>query len=131
MQGAAWLLMVAMDSCWGHMGPMWQHPELVEGELFGLSMPRRDSLRPGAVSGCRIGCVTEAVLGDILQIEEAEDRLKQQQKMYEAVRAERNTYSKNLIQAQDEMLDMKRKTKFLVRAPNPSNPQQLFPFVGR
>eukprot|EP00884_Botryococcus_braunii_P003023 jgi/Botrbrau1/12721/Bobra.67_1s0084.1 len=47
------------------------------------------------------------------KIAEAEDRLKQQQKMYEAVRAERNTYSKNLIQAQDEMLDMKRKTKFL------------------
>jgi hypothetical protein len=49
------------------------------------------------------------------QIAEGESRLKQQQKMYEVVRAERNTYSKNLIQAQDDVLDMKRKTKFLVR----------------
>lgn len=62
--------------------------------------------------------MTEAWGGRGMQIVEAEDRLKQQQKLYEAVRAERNTYSKNLIQAQDEMLDVRRKSKFLVCLPS-------------
>lgn len=58
---------------------------------------------------------------------EAEDRLKQQQKLYEAVRAERNTYSKNLIQAQDEMLDVRRKSKFLVCPPPLPEAEGVFP----
>ena len=40
-------------------------------------------------------------------------RLKQQQQMYEAVRADRNLYSKNLIEAQDEIAEMKRKFKIM------------------
>jgi hypothetical protein len=34
------------------------------------------------------------------RISEGEGRLKQQQNLYEAVRADRNLYSKNLIEAQ-------------------------------
>ena len=49
-----------------------------------------------------------------LQIGEGDTRLKQQQNLYEAVRADRNLYSKNLIQAQDEIQEMKRKFKIMV-----------------
>ncbi len=51
----------------------------------------------------------------LLQIVEGETRLKQQQNLYEAVRADRNLYSKNLIQAQDEIQEMKRKFQIMVR----------------
>ena len=54
---------------------------------------------------CRLHCV---------QIVEGETRLKQQQNLYEAVRADRNLYSKNLIQAQDQLQEMKRKFQILV-----------------
>ena len=46
-------------------------------------------------------------------IAEGENKLKQQQKLYEAVRSDRNLYSKNLIKAQDEIQEMKRKFKIL------------------
>ena len=42
---------------------------------------------------------------------ENEGKLKQQQNLYEAVRADRNLYSKNLIEAQDEVAELKRKFK--------------------
>lgn len=47
------------------------------------------------------------------KIAESEGRLKQQQKLYEAVRSDRNLYSKNLIEAQDEIAEMKRKFKIM------------------
>ncbi|VDP91161.1 unnamed protein product, partial [Echinostoma caproni] len=47
------------------------------------------------------------------RIAEAETKLKQQQNLYEAVRSDRNLYSKNLIEAQDEITEMKRKLKIL------------------
>jgi len=37
------------------------------------------------------------------RITEGETKLKQQQNLYEAVRADRNLYSKNLIESQDEI----------------------------
>lgn len=40
---------------------------------------------------------------------EFEGKLKQQQNLYEAVRSDRNLYSKNLIEAQDEVSELKRK----------------------
>jgi len=49
-----------------------------------------------------------------VQIVEGETRVKQQQNLYEAVRADRNLYSKNLIQAQDEIQEMKRKFQIMV-----------------
>ena len=42
---------------------------------------------------------------------EFEGKLKQQQNLYEAVRSDRNLYSKNLIEAQDEVAELKRKFK--------------------
>jgi chromosome segregation ATPase len=42
---------------------------------------------------------------------EFEGKLKQQQSLYEAVRSDRNLYSKNLIEAQDEVAELKRKFK--------------------
>ena len=47
------------------------------------------------------------------QITEADYKLKQQQNMYEAVRSDRNLYSKNLIESQDEIAEMKRKFKIM------------------
>ncbi|CAH8848679.1 unnamed protein product [Trichobilharzia szidati] len=47
------------------------------------------------------------------KIAEAETKLKQQQNLYEAVRSDRNMYSKNLIEAQNEISDMKRRLKIL------------------
>ncbi|CAF2045131.1 unnamed protein product [Rotaria magnacalcarata] len=47
------------------------------------------------------------------KIAELETRLKQQQNLYEAVRSDRNLYSKNLIESQDEIGEMKRKLKIM------------------
>ena len=45
--------------------------------------------------------------------DELRGRLKQQQQMYEQVRADRNNYSKSLIESQDEIAEMKRKFKIM------------------
>eukprot|EP01135_Chromosphaera_perkinsii_P000050 Nk52_evm1s24 gene=Nk52_evmTU1s24 len=47
------------------------------------------------------------------KIAQAETKLKQQQNLYEAVRSDRNLYSKNLIESQDEITEMKRKLKIM------------------
>jgi len=47
------------------------------------------------------------------RISEGETRLKQQQNLYEAVRSDRNLYSKNLIEAQEGIAEMKRKFKIM------------------
>ena len=47
------------------------------------------------------------------QIAELEAKLKQQENLYEAVRSDRNLYSKNLIESQDEIAEMKRKFKIM------------------
>ena len=47
------------------------------------------------------------------QIADGESKLRQQQNLYEAVRADRNVYSKNLVAAQDEIGEMKRKFKIM------------------
>eukprot|EP00945_MAST-04E_sp_MAST-4E-sp1_P006352 g6352.t1 len=44
---------------------------------------------------------------------DSEKKLKQLQNLYEQVRSERNLHSKNLIEAQDEILEMKRKFKMM------------------
>ena len=44
---------------------------------------------------------------------ESEAKLKQLQNLYEQVRSERNLHSKNLIEAQDEITEMKRKFKMM------------------
>ncbi|XP_023653651.1 cilia- and flagella-associated protein 58 [Paramormyrops kingsleyae] len=45
------------------------------------------------------------------KIAEAETKLKQQQNLYEAVRSDKNLYSKTLLEAQDEITEMKQKLK--------------------
>ncbi|CAK4857822.1 unnamed protein product [Aphanomyces euteiches] len=63
--------------------------------------------------------VEEAKLQDLQvaslqdKITEGETRLKQQQNLYEAVRSDRNLYSKSLIESQEEIADMKRKFKIM------------------
>eukprot|EP00210_Caulerpa_lentillifera_P001811 g1741.t1 len=47
------------------------------------------------------------------KITDSESKLKQQQNLYEAIRADRNMYSKNLIGAQDSIQEMKRKLKIM------------------
>jgi len=47
------------------------------------------------------------------QIDDAETRLSQQQRMYEQVRTDRNLYSKKLIEAQDEISELKQKFKIM------------------
>ncbi|NWX43672.1 CFA58 protein, partial [Steatornis caripensis] len=49
------------------------------------------------------------------KIEESTIKLKQQISSYEAVRAERNLYSKNLIEAKDEITEMKKRLKNAMR----------------
>ena len=48
-----------------------------------------------------------------INISEGGTRLKQQQNLYEQVRADRNTYSKHLIEHQNEILEMRRKFKMM------------------
>jgi chromosome segregation ATPase len=47
------------------------------------------------------------------KVAELERKLKEQQTMYETVRTDRNLYSKNLVEAQDEIIEMKRKLKIM------------------
>jgi chromosome segregation ATPase len=47
------------------------------------------------------------------KIAEAETKYKQQQNLYEAVRSDRNLYSKNLIERQDEINENRRKLKIM------------------
>jgi len=54
-----------------------------------------------------------AILDLQKKIAEGDAKLKQQQNLYEAVRSDRNLYSKNLIESQDEIAEMKRKFKIM------------------
>lgn len=47
------------------------------------------------------------------RLADADAKLRQQQGLYEAVRSERNLHSKNLIEAQGEITDMRRKLKIM------------------
>jgi chromosome segregation ATPase len=47
------------------------------------------------------------------RIVDVDNKLKQQQNLYEAVRADRNLYNKNLIEARDEIGEMRRKFKIM------------------
>ena len=49
---------------------------------------------------------------------DAESRLKQQQNLYEAVRSDRNLYSKNLLEAQEEISELKMKFRRMTQQIN-------------
>ena len=56
----------------------------------------------------------EATIMDLQKrIVEGENRLKQQQNLYETVRSERNLLSKNLVDAQDEINELRRRIKVM------------------
>ncbi|GCA63665.1 hypothetical protein KIPB_011212, partial [Kipferlia bialata] len=58
--------------------------------------------------------IRDLVIVDLQKkISEAETRLRQQQNLYEAVRADRNLYSKNLIETQDEISELRRKFRIM------------------
>ncbi|RYG50104.1 hypothetical protein EON66_12195, partial [archaeon] len=59
-----------------------------------------------AVEGVKLQELQMAALQK--KIEEGQTKLKQQQSLYDAVRADRNVYSKNLMEASSEIADMKR-----------------------
>lgn len=42
-----------------------------------------------------------------------QNKLKQQQQLYETVRADRNHYSKGLLESQDEIAELKKKFKIM------------------
>jgi len=44
---------------------------------------------------------------------EIENRLKQQQNLYEAVRTDRNLYAKNLLEAQEEIQELRMQFKLM------------------
>ncbi|KAI9098847.1 hypothetical protein DFS34DRAFT_92447 [Phlyctochytrium arcticum] len=60
------------------------------------------------------GKIGEMLLFDCRKkITELERKLKEQQSLYENVRADRNLYSKNLVESQDEITEMRRKLKIM------------------
>ena len=61
------------------------------------------------------------------KIVEGEAKMKQQQNLYEAVRSDRNLYSKNLIESQDEIAEMKRKFKIMTRQVSHATPPHHTP----
>jgi chromosome segregation ATPase len=80
-------------------------------EKFGVQLAEAQTRLAHAEEECKL---KESQLQEAEKKEaELRGRLKQQQSMYEAVRADRNTYSKNLIEAQDEIAEMKRKFKIM------------------
>jgi chromosome segregation ATPase len=66
-----------------------------------------------------VSAVEELKLRDISitelrkKINDSEVKLSQQQHLYESVRSDRNHYSKNLIEAQDEIAEMRKKFKIM------------------
>lgn len=51
----------------------------------------------------------ELIVSDLQKkIKDADEKLKKQQTDFEAVRSERNTFSKNLVEAQDEISELRR-----------------------
>jgi chromosome segregation ATPase len=56
----------------------------------------------------------EVQIGDLVKkVQEWEQKLKQQQSLYESVRADRNHYSKALVDKEDEIAELKKKFKIL------------------
>ena len=71
---------------------------------FGLGEPHRNGVS-GQVAAAELKA----------KVAEAAARLRTQQAAYEAVRAERNTASRSLMEARDQAAEMLRKTDILVR----------------
>lgn len=88
--------------------------------IYGLEVEREKfSSEANAMNSKYLEALEEVKLRELAivdlqkQIADGESKLKQQQNLYEGVRADRNLYSKNLIEAQDEIQEMKRKFKIM------------------
>ena len=56
----------------------------------------------------------EVQIGDLVKrVQEWETKLKQQQQLYESVRADRNHYSKALVESEDEVAELRKKFKIM------------------
>ena len=56
----------------------------------------------------------EVQIGDLVKrVQEWETKLKQQQQLYESVRADRNHYSKALVESEDEIAELRKKFKIM------------------
>ena len=70
--------------------------------------------RSNNVSLSEQGKLKEATIDELKkQITQWEAKLRQQQQLYEAVRSDRNHYSKGLIEAQDEIAELRKKFKIM------------------
>merc|ERR1719240_1795071 len=82
-----------------------------EREKFGAEASNANAKFAAALEEVKLREMT--ILDLQKKIAESDTRLKQQQHLYEAVRSDRNQYSKNLIESQDEIAEMKRKFKIM------------------
>jgi len=82
-----------------------------EREKYGLEASEATSKYLQALEEVKLREV--AIVDQQKKINEGESKLKQQQNLYEAVRSDRNLYSKHLIESQDEIQEMKRKFKIM------------------
>jgi len=82
--------------------------------FFSLSLIRTTQVEVRYQKVCEEVKLKEMQITDMgKKVTESEQKLKQQQQLYEAVRSDRNLYSKNLIESQDEIAEMKRKFKIM------------------
>merc|ERR1719240_2579046 len=82
-----------------------------EREKFGAEASNANAKFGTAVEEVQLREMT--ILDLQKKIAEGDAKLKQQQNLYEAVRSDRNLYSKSLIESQDEIAEMKRKFKIM------------------
>lgn len=82
-----------------------------EKESFGIELSQEHERYKEVLEQLKIKEATEADL--LKKIDEGESTLKKQQQLYESVRSDRNLCSKNLIEAQDEIAEYKRKFKIM------------------
>ncbi|CAM9395094.1 unnamed protein product [Choristocarpus tenellus] len=82
-----------------------------ERSKFGTEISEAQSMYMQALEDLKLRDMRINELGK--KVLDWEAKLKQQQQLYETVRSDRNLYSKSLIEAQDEIAEMKRKFKIM------------------
>ena len=82
-----------------------------EGEKYGAEAAEASAKYAHALDEVKVREMSIVQLQK--RIADGDAKLKQQQALYEAVRSDRNLYSKNLIESQDEIAEMKRKFKIM------------------
>jgi chromosome segregation ATPase len=83
----------------------------VEGEKYGAEAAEASAKYAHALDEVKVRELGIVQLQK--RIADGDAKMKQQQSLYEAVRSDRNLYSKNLIESQDEIAEMKRRFKIM------------------